>query len=293
MFTLAHLSDPHLAPLPRPRLRELMNKRITGYINWRRNRRLIHDRAVLDSLIADLKAQNPDHIALTGDIANIALEAEFAPGRAWLESLGPPDLVSFVPGNHDVYVAQALPFAARDWGDYMRGDNGIQNFPYLRRRGDLALIGISTALPTGPGMATGLVGEAQAAAVAALLRETKREDRFRVVLIHHPPISAAPRHKRLVDAALLRQTIAAEGAELLLHGHDHMAMLNWLDGPSGTRVAAVGVPSASAAPGKAKDAAAYNLYRIDGEPGAWTCVMHTRGITADAKIVERYRIRLV
>ena len=44
-FTLAHLSDPHLAPLPRPRLSELIGKRITGYLNWQLRRRFIHDRA--------------------------------------------------------------------------------------------------------------------------------------------------------------------------------------------------------------------------------------------------------
>ncbi len=85
MFTLAHLSDPHLAPLPEPRWSELIGKRVTGYINWQRRRRFIHDRAVLDKIVADLKAQTPDHIAVTGDLANIALPEEFARGRDWLQ----------------------------------------------------------------------------------------------------------------------------------------------------------------------------------------------------------------
>ena len=97
MFTLAHLSDPHLAPLPKPRAAELIGKRITGYINWQRSRRFIHDSDVLAKIVADLRAQAPDHIAVTGDIANIALPAEFTRGRDWLQSLGPPDNVSFVP----------------------------------------------------------------------------------------------------------------------------------------------------------------------------------------------------
>ena len=73
MFTLAHLSDPHLAPLPEPRWSELIGKRVTGYINWQRKRRFIHDPAALAAIVADIKAQTPDHIAVTGDIANIAL----------------------------------------------------------------------------------------------------------------------------------------------------------------------------------------------------------------------------
>ena len=103
-YVLAHLSDPHLAPLPQPRWTELLNKRITGYINWQRNRRFVHERAALDAIVADLKAQAPDHIACTGDLTNIALREEFARGRQWLESLGTPENVSLVPGNHDAYV---------------------------------------------------------------------------------------------------------------------------------------------------------------------------------------------
>ena len=41
MFTLAHLSDIHLAPLPDPRWQELIGKRLTGYINWRRKRQFV------------------------------------------------------------------------------------------------------------------------------------------------------------------------------------------------------------------------------------------------------------
>jgi 3',5'-cyclic AMP phosphodiesterase CpdA len=80
-FTLAHLSDPHLAPLPVPSLRELIGKRVTGYLHWTRTRHNIHRREVLDALVTDLRAQRPDHIAVTGDLVNIALEAEFAPAN--------------------------------------------------------------------------------------------------------------------------------------------------------------------------------------------------------------------
>ena len=292
-FLLAHLSDPHLAPLPRPRLRELMSKRITGYANWYRSRHLIHDRAVLDKLVADLKGRKPDHVALTGDIVNIAAEAEFAPGRAFLESVGPARNVSLVPGNHDIYVAGAERYAAGAWGAYMSGDGDVAGFPYLRRRGMLALIGLSSGVPTGPGMATGTLGDKQLAALAAMLTDCRRDGMFRVVLIHHPPVSEAGWHKRLTDAALFKRAIAAEGAELILHGHDHKPMLNWLEGCGGARVAAVGVPSASASPATAKHAAAYNLYSIDGTQGAWTCVMVTRGATAAGKVAEVRRVTLL
>jgi 3',5'-cyclic AMP phosphodiesterase CpdA len=292
VFTLAHLSDPHLAPLPEPHWSELVNKRVTGYLNWQKKRRFVHDRAVLDKIVADLKAQKPDHIAVTGDLANIALPQEFERGRDWLKSLGTPQQVSFVPGNHDAYVRAGMGNAIRQWGDYMCGDHEAADFPYLRRRGPLALIGLSSAVPTAPFVATGRLGVEQLARLAEMLGELKAEPLFRVVLIHHPPVSAAGRLKRLVDADALKRVIAEHGADLLLHGHDHLHMLNWLAGPNGASVPAVGVPSASAAPGLSHDGAAYNLYAIGGAPGAWTCEMISRGADAAGAVAEQKRTML-
>ena len=190
MFVLAHLSDPHLAPLPRPRPLELMSKRGLGYINWLRKRRSIHRAEMLAALVADLKAHAPDHIAVTGDLVNLSLTNEFAPARAWLDGLGDPRDVTVVPGNHDAYVRPAADFAERHWGDFMRGDDG-ESFPFVRRRGPLALIGLSTSLPTLPLAATGRLHGDQLARLGELLAKLKREQVFRVVLIHHPPIEGA------------------------------------------------------------------------------------------------------
>lgn len=292
MFTLAHLSDAHLAPLPEPAWLELIGKRITGYINWRRKRRFIHDAAVLDALTDDLRRQAPDHIAMTGDIVNIALAAEFIRGRDWLTHLGSTRDVSLVPGNHDIYVNEAGAFAQRQWGAYMTDDEDTGGFPYVRRRGPVALIGLSSGVPTAPFLATGWLGTKQLAEFAAVLNTLGNEGLFRVVMIHHPPVTRAPRHKRLLDASVFLRVIATHGAELVLHGHDHVHMLNWLNGPNGTRVPAVGVPSASAKPGADKDAAAYNLYGIDGARGAWRVEMVSRGVTADGAVVEEKRLML-
>lgn len=292
MFTLAHLSDPHLSPLPQPRWRELIGKRVTGYINWRRKRHLIHDAGTLARIVADMKAQAPDHIAVTGDIANLALPEEFPRGRDWLESLGSPRDVSFVPGNHDIYVASGAALAARQWGAFMSADDGSAGFPYVRRRGPLALIGVNSGVPTAPFLATGWLGAKQQAELAAVLKTLRSENLFRVVMIHHPPVSHAGRHKRLLDADILKRVIAAHGAELVIHGHDHLNMIEPLTGPDGARVPAVGVASASAAPGTSKADASYNLYRIDGAPGAWTCELETRGVARDGAAVTLGKIDL-
>src|SRR5262245_13954426 len=117
MPLLAHLSDPHLAPMPRPHWSELVGKRATGYLNWRRRRHLIHRADLWARIVADLKAQYPDHIAVTGDLVNIALPGEYPAARAFLESLGSPQDVTLVPGNHDAYVRSAARYHEQYWAD--------------------------------------------------------------------------------------------------------------------------------------------------------------------------------
>jgi 3',5'-cyclic AMP phosphodiesterase CpdA len=296
MFVLAHLSDPHLGPLPAPRLAELASKRVLGFVNWYRKRRKLHRPDILAALMRDLEAQSPDHVAVTGDLINIALETEFAPARGFLETLGAPREVTLVPGNHDAYVRAAMPYLAT-WDEFMRGDDwkaGGPRFPFVRRRGPIALVGLSTAVPTPAFMATGLLGADQLARLPGLLDLLAREARFRVVLIHHPPHDPHPRrHKRLIDADAFRRALAQSGAELVLHGHDHVDSLTWLDGPNGG-IPAIGVPSASTPPGGRYEPAAYHLYRIDGAAGAFTCEAVSRGYRADGSGVgelKRYALQ--
>jgi 3',5'-cyclic AMP phosphodiesterase CpdA len=294
MFALAHLSDPHLGPIPLPRLRELAGKRSLGYLNWRSRRRTLHRAEVLDELVGDLRASSPDHIAVTGDLINIALAAEFAPARAWLERLGKPDQVTLVPGNHDAYVGATADYAHRVWREYMRGDDSTAQqdpFPFVRRRGPAALIGLSSAVPRAPFMATGRLGAKQLARFDTVLRELRGEPLFRIVLIHHPPVGGQW-HKRLIDAEGFRAVLARHGADLVLHGHDHAHSLVWLHGPE-HKIPAVGVPSASARDAQ-HASAAYNLYRIDGEPGAWRCEVVSRGFRGlQGAVVEISRGQLM
>ena len=292
MYVLAHLSDPHIGPLPRPRLLDLAGKRLIGFANWQLRRRASHRLELLDVITEDVKTAAPDHIAVTGDLVNIALEHEFAPALAWLDRLGPPDRVTFVPGNHDAYARATADHAARFWELYMLGDadavDASAGFPFLRRRGPVALIGLSTALPTLPFMATGRVGAAQLARFAAVLDRLKDEQAFRIVLIHHPPAGLRARHKRLIDAAALVQVLTQHGADLVLHGHDHRQSLHWLEGPNG-RIPVVGVPSCSGSTGGKHDPAAYNLYRIVGKPGAWSCEAISRGLPPGRDNVEELK----
>jgi len=293
-FTLAHLSDPHLAPLPHPRLSELACKRAFGYLNWKRNRHKFHRREVLDVLVSDLLAQSPDHIAITGDLINLSLEAEFAPSRAWLESVGAADRVTVIPGNHDAYVRATQHRFAQAWGEYIAGDDMATDrsmFPSVRRRGPLALIGVSSAVPTAPLMATGWLGHSQLDALAQILSKLAAERAFRVLLIHHPLRSNA-RAKRLTDSSQLLALLKRHGVELILHGHDHVHSTIWIDGPDGA-IPALGVPSASALAHGRHPAAAYNLFSIKRDGGAWRCELTVRGINDAFRVREIRQTRLI
>jgi len=293
-FVLAHLSDPHLPPLPQPRLIELAGKRALGYLNWTRNRHKYHRRDVLDVLVSDLRAQSPDHIAVAGDLVNLALAAEFGPARAWLESLGGPTRVTAVPGNHDAYVRATRHRFADSWSSFLEGDerrNGGSIFPALRRRGPLALISLSSAVPTLPFMATGTLGSAQLDALDRLLAGLSGAETFRVLLVHHP-LRSDSRIKRLTDSADLIDCLHRHGVELVLHGHDHVHSTIWIDGPTGT-IPVVGVPSASAvAHGQYPDAA-YNLFAIRRDGGAWRCEQIVRSVNEALRVREIRQTRLI
>lgn len=287
-FRLVHLSDPHVGPLGRPRLRQLFGKRATGYANWRRGRSRSHDMATLSLLVADLQAQGADHIACTGDLCNIGLPSEWATARSFMEALGQPDGVSLVPGNHDAYVRGSLEGLLAACGAYTADDSGTSaHFPYLRRRGPLALIGLSSAIPTKPFVASGRLGPPQLAAAEALLRALATEPGrpCRVVMIHHPPHpGGASAGRELKDAAAFAAMIGRVGAELVVHGHNHVASLARLAGPAGRVVSVVGVPSASALPSGhgalPGRRAGYALYDFERAGDGFAIAARRRGLDA-------------
>src|SRR6202521_6197276 len=292
VFTLAHLSDTHLGKLRLPRLDLLLSKRILGFLSWHLRRKAIHEGPVLGALVADLHAARPDHTVVTGDLVNISLPEEFSRAAAWLDDLGPPRDVSVIPGNHDAYVPIAWDRSLGLWADYMAGEGadgrehpaaGPGDFPYLRRRGPLAIVGLSTAAPMPPHSAAGRIGGEQMARLAGLLARTRQEGCCRVVLIHHPPLPGpSADRKQLLDSAPFRAVIAAEGAELILHGHTHRSGLSHLPSPRG-EVPVIGVPSASARPSHDKDHARYHLYRIAREGSDWRIDVDVRGLDSSLR----------
>lgn len=277
-FVLAHLSDPHLTSLSGVRPAALLNKRLLGYLSWLRRRRRLHDPRLLAALLEDLAAVRPDHVAVTGDLTHLGLPDEFQQAARWLERVGLPERVMVVPGNHDSYVATPWRETFRAWAPYLAGDEGAVagEYPCLRVRGGVALIGLSTARPSVPFLAVGSLGPRQVAALDRILEETGRRGLLRVVLLHHPPLPGSIAwRKRLTDAGRFGEVIARQGAELILHGHAHVAMEGEL--VAGTRTIPVfGVPSASDSGSDPRRSARYHLYRFQRCPAGWTLLLSVR-----------------
>lgn len=295
MYKLAHISDVHLGPLPKLTIRELASKRITGFLNWRINRRKHLYTNTLETLLADLNAKQPDHLAVTGDLVNLATGIEIRAAADWLAETGTAEDVSVVPGNHDAYVGGAHDKAVAAWYPYVHGDEqektwveGQKVFPYMRIRGPVALIGCSSSIATPPFSAQGYFGKRQARATVELLKQAKELGLFRVVMIHHPPVKgAASSHKRLFGIRRFAAAIGAGGAELVLHGHTHLNTTYWIRPPHGhAPVPVVGIASASQGPGGKKPRAAYNMFEISGEADSWDVTCSRHSLTEDATSIE-------
>ena len=289
-FCFAHLSDPHLSTLDGVRWKQLANKRILGYLSWRRRRRAEHRTEVLEALQRDLRHAHPAHILVTGDLTHIGLPAEFLQARRWLESLGQPQDVTVIPGNHDAYVHSPWEHSFAHWLPYMQSDDSPEGFrhmhadrlfPGLRVRQSVAFISLSTATPSAPFLATGSLGVRQLEKLALLLEKTGQRGLCRVVLIHHPPVPGTEKwRKRLTDARQFCDVIARHGAELVLHGHGHRIQDNWIQAGA-IRVPVSGIPSASAIGRKPGRRAQYSLYRIRRHKPGWLIDVSVRAYHVD------------
>jgi 3',5'-cyclic AMP phosphodiesterase CpdA len=267
--------------------RALAGKRWSGYLSWRRKRRFVHRREMLDVLTAAVHDERPVHVLVTGDLVHIGLPAEIDTAAAWLDSLGPPERVMLVPGNHDVYARDSWPAASAAWARYL-GVAGaatpVEAYPVCRKLSvdgaPLHLIGVSSAEPTPLFSAAGSLGDAQ----RARLEQALEAEAFRCLLIHHPPLPAmTSRRKGLRDAAALAALLERRGAELALHGHVHRNVEH--TGPGGVRIFGTASASAQTAAG-AKDGASYRVLDVNRDAAGWRVAMRLMGVTADGAVMR-------
>jgi 3',5'-cyclic AMP phosphodiesterase CpdA len=278
---VAHISDLHVLALDGAVPFRLFNKRATGYANLRWNRKHTHKSELVRAIARHLSASAVDHVVISGDVSNLALEMEFEAVRALLDDvLGlPPGAITLVPGNHDVYTKGAEKnrrfaryferYLASDLPEYATEQPGGM-FPVVKLSGAAAIIGLSSALARPPFVASGKLGDHQLHALEAILASPEVKSRFPIIALHHPvhnpPTWLKSRLEGLADAARLKQLLAPLARGLVLHGHLHRRIHRKLP-TQGGHVDVIGATSASLVHSSPARMAGYNLYELshDGE----------------------------
>lgn len=288
-FAFAHISDLHLPHEPRLTWAQRLSKRQLSAWSWRR-RRAIQRPEILAALRDDLQSRQLSHIVVTGDITNFSLPAEYRAAATWLQQLAGSTGISVVPGNHDALVPVPQEDGIATWAGFMAD---VLEWPYVVRRGPVSFIGLCSALPTAPLLASGRLGEPQLSRLEAVLNEEGLAGRTRVVLLHHPVTdNAVGSRKALSDRGALRDVLERSGAELVLHGHARGARLEPVPGPRGP-IPVLCVPSSSALPNSRDEAARWHLLTL--RPGSrWANVLVRQWSLAAHGFVDAasYELRL-
>ena len=270
---LIHLTDPHLSSLDDLPLWRLAGKRWLGYLSWRRKRRFVHLGEMLETLIEAVHQERPDQIAITGDLIHIGMPREIAVASQWLSRVGSPQQVILTPGNHDLYAAESWPLARQQWGPYLQLVNDDADalpedcYPVQRSIGKVQLIGLCSACPTPPLMASGRLGAGQLQRLAWQIQSAREQGKFCCLLIHHPPLPGQMNwRKGLSDAAALQQLVQAQPVDLILHGHGHRNSYASLD-----QIPVYGTASASSISAGAP--ACYRRFDIHQDADRWRVEM--------------------
>jgi 3',5'-cyclic AMP phosphodiesterase CpdA len=219
---LVHLTDPHLTTPPHWRTlvnRSQYGKRFLGYASWARKRRQTLRRQWLDELVAEVDGLAADQLLISGDLTQIGSAEEIVQAHGWLKSLATADRVTLVPGNHDTYARESWDLLRQHWSEYLHLQEG-QVHPVTRSFGDVVVVGLSTAVPTRPFSACGVLGSDQLDKLAAELQ--RHPGAFKIIVLHHPPLPDMINfRKRLRDATALGSVLDSNRVSLVLHGHRH------------------------------------------------------------------------
>ena len=232
---IAHISDLHVLDLQGVSWRKFLNKRATGAINLAGIRKNAHPVHVAERLAERLAGSDIDHVIITGDVTNLALDAEFKRAREVIEKIGPPQKVTIIPGNHDLYTRGALrhkrfehwfaEYLVDDDSHHLPKERGRLHYPFVRKVAPhVRIYGLSSAVPTLPFLAYGHIGKAQFGRLLELVKDEPPEVKVRIVLVHHnlhQRMGAAEYVATLVDRKAFSTAMRQIRATAVLHGHTH------------------------------------------------------------------------
>lgn len=241
-----------------------------------------HDADLAGGLAAELHAQSPDLVIVSGDFTQFGTEAEFQAASAFLTSLKIP--IFTVPGNHDVPAKNIVRRLFHPYGLYRK---------YIAREleptldlGHVVVAGLKTSrrLRAELNWAHGSISRGQLRQLEQRFAATT-PGALRIVVAHHPlmqPEGEVLKPMRLVRRAdLALQTFARLGVRLVLSGHFHLSYLR-----EHSSLEAIGAPvglrEAAKAPILIAQAASTISTRLRGHANAYNLI----DITDDRIVVS-------
>ena len=213
-----------------------------AYQLWRLRRIFYHRRdseKSREALCADLAQRPPDHIVVTGDLTNVALDTEFQLGAAWLRRLQAIAPVTIVPGNHDVNIsrlrrASGMPRTSKldrfleHTGFLHEGlPLGEQLYPFVRRIGDISLVALDSTAFNPLVNSRGVIDDEQLERTADLLASPVIRGTQPLIALHHHLVPRGGKRRRsdyfmeLENADEMIDLVRQSGSDLVLHGHIH------------------------------------------------------------------------
>lgn len=235
-FTLIHISDLHVHRLPR-RPGDWLSKRGVGALNLLLRRAREHPIARARRMVEVLEAMEWNHLVITGDLTQLALDTEFERLHNLLSPLlaRGPERITVLPGNHDRYVddaagraAQARLFGAYFGGAGDSGEGGATAAIGTKRLTEhWWLAAWDSTRVTRAFDATGLVRPETLRATEAWIAGLPPG--ARVIVANHYPVATPTEHPSphlhdLVNREEVLAWLQSHPVTLYLHGHVHH---NW------------------------------------------------------------------
>jgi 3',5'-cyclic AMP phosphodiesterase CpdA len=296
---IAHVSDLHVDALAGVGPHRFLNKRLLGYVNLKSHRGARHDNAGIEALVAEVRRLGPDHVVVSGDLTNLALDEEFAAAKELVDALGVPcDRITVVPGNHDAYTRGAHQSGrfARHFAPYLESDLPdlavdveMGRFPVVKLRGPVAFIALTSAIPRAPLVSSGAIGGPQLSALRAILARPEIRSRTPIIVLHHP--LREPRHwlrsaiRGLRDSDALRAELSGMPSGLVLHGHLHRRRREVHETARGALIE-LGATSASLVKGREDRIAGLNLYEIGSRGELAAARAHVLGGAGELRVID-------
>ncbi|NJL29707.1 MAG: metallophosphoesterase [Thermoanaerobaculia bacterium] len=175
---------------------------------------------VAAGVLALIRDERPDLVALSGDLTQRAKPHQFRAARGFAESIPAPVVV--VPGNHDVPLYRFWERVFSPFGAY-RKHFSHQLEPFFHDD-EMLVMGVNTAFNWT--LTDGRITRRQQRLLTELCARMPRH-LARIVVLHHPLIKLPTKHKVIAGARPALELFGRLGVELVLAGHVHQTHLSF------------------------------------------------------------------